>query len=530
MLVNDIGDRSIDGGLTWRLAGADYIVVHTFTDGSLLVADGSWNVIGITTDFVTFTPLNVPPGTGQNYVIQSIRGTNVLHIDNYSGTYYLSLNGGVTWVATQNLMGGLYAQCADGSVIAGFGGALHRTIDGGATFTQVPVPAGYFNKISGAIGNRLISTNSTSTVKYSDDFGATWNNIVLPSAVVTDTPLVTSGSITLIDMGKFVSMDGGATFQATGNGFRDKITPAVGGGFYGVDEGSLAFGYTPDGVVWTNAGVVRGTLFSVPGTTLQSFNGRAIFVIDGYYATDDNNLVRVPSREQVAKSGSSYYGLCRYGLCRSDNGVDWNTLAGVVMSENGVQWLVSDATSIYYSDGTSLYRSAPGTVVFLQIASWSVLASLLTGNGAITSLNVRGMHVSGGDLYLVIGNSDAGRSYFVQISTTGDIVAQSPLDGSSWNSMVVEYAGSVRAYTKDSATDDLFVVQHGQPKEYVMTTYSFRVFGTSLGVVLFTGSNMLASHDFVNFTNLSAFFGLPDFCALNSNGCEMIISQNAIQM
>lgn len=530
MLVNEVGDRSIDAGVTWRLAGADYIVAHVFTDGSLLVADGAWTIIGVTTDFVAFAAFNAPPTAGENYIVQTIPGTDVVHVDDYSGTYYLSLDAGATWTATQNLMGGLYAQCQDGSVIAAIGGVLNRTTDGGGTFTPVSVPPGYFGKIAGVIGNRLVATNYSSTMKYSDDFGASWQDIVLPSAVQADVPLVTSGGITLCDNGRFISTDSGATFQATGNGPRSRIYPALGGGFYGVDEGSLAFGKTMDGLVWADFGVVIGKFFDVPGTTLPSFDGRAVFVIDGYYATDDNSLVNVPSREMVAKSGSSYFGLCDYGFCRSDNGVDWNTVPDVALSSNGVDWLVSDAASVYYSDGVSLFSSSALNVSFTAVSTWSALASLLSGNGVIVDVSMRSMYVSGGDLYLVLGNTADNKAYFVRVNQSGAIIAQSPLDGSSYTSMIVEYDGSIRCYTRGEEVQDLFVVAHGQTKQYVMTTWSYRVFGTTRGIVLFTNNLMYASHDFVTFTQISEFQGLPDFCAMNSSGCEMIISKNAIQM
>ncbi|RYZ22140.1 MAG: hypothetical protein EOO16_10370 [Chitinophagaceae bacterium] len=214
--------RTTDGGKTWtgRNLGASALGVHLRADGHGVFGGGT-GYNERTTDFgQTFFPGSSQPSVAVRAVWSQGAGTWILGGGYFNGGIYRTTNGGGTYTYTA---GGSILEFFFPTDLVGFaggeGGELKKTVDGGATWTNLTSPTtGNINSIF-FLNDNLGYIATPSSVFKTTNGGTSWTtlggfNIYAIHFYTTDSGYAVSGGGDLLK-----TLDGGATWTtiAAGN-------------------------------------------------------------------------------------------------------------------------------------------------------------------------------------------------------------------------------------------------------------------------------------------------------------------------
>ncbi len=175
--------RSSNGGDTWstQVSGTgNKLVAVAAVDASNAWAGGHNNTMLRTTNGgATWTAQTI---TGDIMGLAAASLTNLVAVA--GGSISATTNGGATWVARANPTGQDYASVsyADGVFwLGGSAGSVLRSTDGGATFTNVPIPGSpdVREAIAAVDRNVAYAFNSSGNARKTTNGGATWTALAI---------------------------------------------------------------------------------------------------------------------------------------------------------------------------------------------------------------------------------------------------------------------------------------------------------------------------------------------------------------
>ena len=205
------------------------------------VATGSGGVGFVTSDGATWTPTDFTQLT----IWQAVASPTALFVQEGQGALHRSTDGGATW-SRRGVMdaSGLAFLSDDVGVAANLFG-IHRTVDGGLTWTRRHPYAAYaVAAVPG--GARALAVTLEGEVVVSADAGATWASVLttpetlLAATCPSASRCLVGGTNGLL----LVSDDAGATWSARTTGFTDHIISLA----FGDDLRGLALVSTTDGI------------------------------------------------------------------------------------------------------------------------------------------------------------------------------------------------------------------------------------------------------------------------------------------
>lgn len=421
--------RSTDGGVTW-------------TESPGLVRSSTGSVVGVAFDPVTHVAyaavvdyesrLLVSSDAGVTWAVVAPAlpaGSSVIAVAAGPGGVYILGSqgfqtlprGGSAWTAPVSVESNPYCLVAhptDAAVIlVGGVSGLHRTADGGATWSVI---AHYMVKdlwFDPANPSKLVGVALSVGVFGSTDAGATIASLATPDGYEYTSLSGTASHLYLgSDLGAQLSADGGATWAKASGGLRaGRITAvAISAGaspvlLAGTEAGEL-FRSTDGGNAWTR--VLYALLYRVQKVIFDP---------------------ATPSRAYLVNGG--------YPMVSTDSGATWSTMAGAPPGIGSLALCHGAPTTIWVSDnnGSGVWRTTDAGTTWAQVYTRpnpSLLVGELTADAVdpLTAYMTMIDYAPGGAATGLYRTRDGGATWNkLGVAAHGGHLASGPASGSVWS-------------------------------------------------------------------------------------------------
>jgi hypothetical protein len=357
---------------------------------------------------------------GQDKVIAGVCGNKGLFATTDNGASWQPLGTGSNWVDPQHI---LFDKDNSNAFweIGIHGGTVHKTTDGGATFTELSMGNGDGIGVDMTDPERktiVIGAHETTNVHKSTDGGATWTNITAGLSGFTSFPVVVDAQTYILgsNAGICRTVDGGASWTLVSSLVMNwNPLIASDGTVYAVTNSNQAIvKSTDDGASWT--------VVNKPGTNMWIACYSPIELPDGsIVAVGNNSLVR-------CADGSTWTTLVRSwpagqgGLTQGM--IAYNSVAGAFYMAFYNCNSVVPANAVWRYD--TLITGSGGDTVGLQLNSLTAdPAGIVNTQATTVTLSLTATDDNGTVTGVTIDHTELGGSASTAMAAQGDVYTAS---------------------------------------------------------------------------------------------------------